>query len=465
MLDSGIATSIGTFIGTSILDATRLTVPLHCLLPLPSKVTPEKLEELKEKVPKAGPKFRLGMYFETIHDLPEFDDVAVPDDGYTSYWETDTDLDSNFDNLLFSNVTGDSASVICLDEAMDLLALREDKKQHHYLSQGNRGESQDDDIDNPFEQSAESKHSPASRNSHHSGSDGTYDGPAQAVADISNIQPNSVQDHTYETLDDCRDEYQACVDRLYTTKASDGSRGSDTVITKTAGNWSGGSDHSGQGSRVMRSHSQRLPNKHRSISLPQPPAEMMCLRDHQRKFSDSSHFAHTRRRQAEHVAPKPALPPSRGCALPSGVPTNYAEYMTAPSLPPTPEKRPSQIRGGSTKKARPPSLVIRHKGQTFVIPVVDDKKAKTNTTAKARASQVPEATAKHTVSSALPRPSASVHGSLHPNTAPIPRRHTSPPKAEACEMSTFLHRRKSRQPSQSSVSPSQSKQVTHYGVL
>jgi len=80
---------------------------------------------MKGAIPRAGPKYRLGMYFETIHNLPRFDDMRQDEDGYTSYWETDTEVDSDLGNFIFNNVSGDSASVICIDDAVDIVSIRE----------------------------------------------------------------------------------------------------------------------------------------------------------------------------------------------------------------------------------------------------------------------------------------------------------------------------------------------------
>ena len=340
---------------------------------------------------------------------------------------------------------------------MDLLALREEQKQHGYLDPNNQYGSPEDDIDHPFEQSAEGKRSTASRHSHHSGSDGTYDGSAQVVPGIPE-RPSSAEDHIYETLDDCREDYHAHVEGPFATKVPNGSRGTDN-------NWREENDSSGK--RDVASHSpshRRL--KPRSVSLPQPPEELVRLHGHghQRNLSDTSNH---RRKQLERVAPKPGQLPIRGYTFPNGVPSDYAEYMSAAGVPPSPEKK-SHNSGGSTKKSRQPSLIIKHKGQTFIIPVVDKKKAKTSSQAKQRASQVfpsYDTTPKHTTLNTLPRSSAGSCSTPHPTAVPVSRRHTSPPKVESSEPIASLQRRRSRQPSQSSISPAQSKHVIHYGVL
>ena len=411
---------------------------------------------MKEKVPRAGPKYRLGMYFDTIHDLPEFDHVYVPEDGYASYWETDTEIDEELGNLIFSNVAGDSASVICIDEAMDLLALREQQQLLAERDEINPEEDQefcrqDEELDR--QRDRHSRHSSASRHSHHSGSDGTYEGPVQA--NISR-RPGNTHEHVYETLDDCRAALSR--EEIYVSKGSDGSRESNDSTAKLSDN---AAPQTGTSRPTHRS------TKHRSISFSHPPDGIIPYHiRHRRKLSEGADFTQkipkTKPDRTDRVAPKSISPPAKGYPFPSGVPRGYAEYIALPSTPASPERRHSQQ--SSKKKLPPPSLVIKHKGKTYIIPVVDKKMQQ-----KSKAKGTQEAP-KHGTLNTLSRSNSTAFSTTVYNTVgTVGRRHASPPKVETSEQS---HRKRSKQSTQQSAQASGqpqalAKQVTqiHYGVV
>ena len=418
-------------------------------------------------IPRAGPKYRLGMYFDTIYGLSEFDQVREPEDGYMSHWETETEIDDELGNFIFSNVTGDSASLICIDEAMDLLAIREQQQQ---LYDGGT-ELQPDQMlsqdDNPLERSTDSK---ASRHSHHSGSDGTYEGPTQ-TSPTPLQRPSTSQEHIYETLDDCRDNYETHMEGIYVSKGSDGSRGSTDSTAKPVTRLSDDTDSFYPVKNAFKSPTHRHMSKPRSMSLPQPPEGFYP--HHRRKLSESEFPRRKKQHCGEKVAPRTLLTsPVRGYPFPPGIPDDYAEYMAVPSTPPSPTKRHSEGR----KPARGPSLIIKHKGKTFLIPVVDKKmkekweKAKqaAHERSKLRGTPAPVYTfPRHATlnTAAISRSNSSAcSNGAYQTIVPVSRRHASPPKVETCDQTT-AHKKRVRLPSQSIVSHNAAQQVTHYGVV
>ena len=459
------------------------------------QITTEKLEELKENIPRAGPKYRLGMYFDTIHNLHEFDDVRQPsEDGYTSYWETDTEVDEELGNFIFSNVTGDSASVLCIDEAMDLLAIREKQKrlqqqrlfeseaqikyeqEHRHLTQSF---SQPDE--HILERSHESKRSSSlrqSRRSHHSGSDGTYDTPPPIPPPRrTSTLTDDFQDHTYETLDDCKDDYHAHLEAIYISKASEDSRGSSDSAAKPVNDDDGG--ESDRSSRSASKSPHQLYSKLRSYSIPQSPDGGVNFRQ-RRKLSEPVDPDYIqRKRRSQKVMPKQTSfpPPIKGYQLTEAC----AEYSTIlpPSerIPPTwvpasperhngvvsPERR-GEIRKASSMRQphRPPSLFIKHKGKTFLIPVVDSRLQQRLEKVKGPPqvrtySTLPRHNATLNTSAALKQNNTSLPSNLIHST----RSHASPPKMD-CEHASSHKRKNSKTTNNQGIAP---KQVTHYGVL
>ena len=455
------------------------------------------------------------MYFETIHDLEKFDDICHPEDGYTSYWETDTEVDEELGNFLFDNVAGDSASVICIDEAMDLISMREQhnhmmrrespengmKIDHyqipqlpHHMNGVNNGVVQPHiQEEHIFERSNESKRSAASRHSrrsHNSGSDGAYDEPPPVPPprrQIASPPALSPEEHTYETLDDCQEEYA-----IYIAKGSDGSRGSADSTAKPASN-----DECDNRFKALNGTSKSPVQgftKPRSLSTPQP-LEGMHIR-HRRKLSEptSTEYSCSRKRRSEKVCPKSSYPPPvKG--FPSGIPEDYVDYMALPSttspdrrspyhtsIPPSSptrrglstdrlsrvEHRKSSGSGRSNGKSssRPPSLFIRHKGKTFFIPVVDKKLQQKLEKVKGPPKTCSALVERHnTINTTISRSSSGISTGLYQSSSLAQhsmRSHASPPKVDPCEQATS-HKRKNSKTSQ--LPNSTPKQVTHYGVL
>jgi len=411
------------------------------------------------------------MYFETIHDLPQFDEICA-EDGYSSYWETDTEIDSEFGNLIFSNVTGDSASVICIDEAMDLLALRE--RQQHLIDAS--AELKPEQVEEHFlERSTDSKRSASSRQSrqsHHSGSDGTYEGglpppplPARRPSTMTSTA-TSTQDHIYETLDDCKEDYEAEM-AIYVSKGSDGSRESTDSTAKPAA-INDDSDKSSSAKGASRSPTKLV--KQRSLRSPQRPEVQIR---HRRKYSEGeSPNRKKKQHTSEKVAPQNGYQvPIKGYALPIGVPQEYAEYM---ALPLSPSRRWSG--DCSSRKPShtdsPPSLIIKHKGKTFMIPVMDKKlqqkleKSKQGpTSTQPRLQYLPHFSLqpKHNTLNTLAK--SNTASSIYQGTVNLSRSHASPPKMEPADQAQS-HKRRSKQPAQPSGQPQGlAKQVTHYGVV
>lgn len=93
------------------------------------QVTQAKLEELRLRHPAVGCAYRLGMYFDTISSLPCGFDALPENDGYSSYFEeTDFEEDS-LSELMFAKIPGDSASVVDMQVAEQVLLSREKKTQ------------------------------------------------------------------------------------------------------------------------------------------------------------------------------------------------------------------------------------------------------------------------------------------------------------------------------------------------
>ena len=449
------------------------------------------------------------MYFDTIHDLEKFDDIC--EDGYTSYWETDTEVDEELGNFLFDNVAGDSASVICIDEAMDLIAMREQHNQRespiqvdhysvpqnpqHFSSEIHRSVHPHVQEEHMMERSNENKRSTAfrqSRRSHNSGSDGAYDEPPPVPPprrQISSPPALSPEEHTYETLDDCQEEYA-----IYIAKGSDGSRGSGGSTDSTAKPVE--CDERLKATNGSSKSPVQSFKKPRSMSTPQP-LEGIQIR-HRRKLSEpvSTDYSSSRKRRSEKVCPSKSSfpPPVRGYQLPPGIPEDYPEYTTIPattspdrrsphhytSVPPTSptrrglstdrlarvENRKSTASSSSGKPGRAPSLFIRHKGKTYFIPVLDKKLQQKLEKVKGPPETYSHLVQRHnTINTSISRSSSGISTGVYqaPSLAQRSMRsHASPPKVDPCEQATS-HKRKNSKTSQHQNSAP--KQVTHYGVL
>lgn len=492
---------------------------------------------MKGHIPKAGPKYRLGMYFHTIHDLPSFDDV-IHDGGYTSYYETDTEVDSDLGNFIFNNVGGDSASLICIEEAIDTLALRkrqeETKQQHHHQHQHYRLEQDHAPNTNTTPTyRLEHGHSPTTMpNSpverHHierkpSLSRSTSSSSSQhyrklryseSNRDTSDVSPPPVppprrssstpsataefQDHTYETLDDCKDDYfdhhhhhhhNHHHHEVYVSKGSDDSHDStarpvhDDVDSNHSG--SSGKQHTAEGAAVK--YKEGKTTRGSSFSVIQDLSEAVNYRQ-RRKMTDPTPLQ--RKRRSEKVASKNSHPPPMK-GFPAGVPDGYMEYplpmspdrrspmttcvVPSPPIIATPSAR-GQIASPERRQQQPPEqqqqqqkssqpikkpapLVIKHKGKTFLVPVLDQKLQK-ELDRRTKMENPSVSLKQGPWSSALARSSANSNG----------RSYASPPKMEPSDQAAPHKKRSSNNVSSSAAKPpaasqKPSKQVTHYGVF
>lgn len=484
------------------------------------------------------------MYFETIHDLPCFDEIGPgpgPRDdggGYTSYWETDTEVDSDFGNFIFNNVAGDSASLICLEDTVDLIQRRQQQHEeghtpkppptyppqqqqrqlaHYKLEQGGLSSpASSPSVDHPLEMSLESRQS-AGTGSHHSSSRMSR-GVAMSSSDTPPPVPPprrvsstaaELLDHTYETLDDCKGEYLAHHQHLqqqdiYFSKASDDSRGSqDSAPQPVVSNEGADFMHSSHCKRA-ESASARSPtgSKPRSASLQLPKSPECGCEAYRMRRKNSEPSSHNggngssrKSRRQEKVASKGSCypPPIRG--FPMGVPEDYVDYLanttsvcpssaerrspgmcTPPSpgpvaspgqqrgLPETPERK-SGSAGEKVRKTAP--LVIKHKGKTYLVPVVD-KKLQRELEKKSKAEN-PSVTMRQcpvTAGQMVSRCSGGSGNGMAPAGNVPSRSFASPPKVDPTDHASSHKRRNSAKVVGSSPQkvPS-SKQVTLYGVL
>ena len=84
------------------------------------QITETKLQELKSRHPPVGCSFRLGMYFETLHEAKTFDHHEEPDH-YSSVCGTECDDTGIGSLMLYDSVKGDSASAVNLVEVENVL--------------------------------------------------------------------------------------------------------------------------------------------------------------------------------------------------------------------------------------------------------------------------------------------------------------------------------------------------------
>ena len=298
------------------------------------QVTSEKLTELVEVIPRAGPKFRLGMYFDTIHEVPEFDAIKDPEEGYPSCWETDTDLDDETGSFLFANLDGDSASVICLDEeeATQLLEKWRSNKHHQHNDQ---------------EQSI----SYSTRLPNHKpnpGSDGTYE---QVEGDT------QYDDHIYETIDDYVDQNQLSLNE----SADSNSSSPPHTPTRT---------HTTKIISMQPRKSVPLQKSKRSMTI--PPAQTDSQAKFTRKYSDCTEYArlqHTERRHSQPITKNDKVFQEQiySTTFTSHKATTQKSDYASLSRP-----------GEKSKKSQrlPISIVLKHKGKSYVLPIGQTKAEK-----------------------------------------------------------------------------------------
>ena len=354
---------------------------------------------------------------------------------------------------------------------MDLIHKQQDKilaktQPHYKLEQGD-SPATSPSTEHPLEMSLESKqsaNSQYSRTSHHM----SYSTPPPVPPPRRPSSNTAVdmQDHTYETLDDCKGDYAVhSQDAIYYSKASDDSRGSQDSAGKPISNEGADFHHSSH----CKGAEFRSP-KPRSCSLQMSKSPDCEAYRQRRKLSEPS--TQSRRRRSEKVASRGNYPPPLK-GFPASTPEDSADYLTASvclssdrrspmctppspvtspcqrgSLPETPERKSEK-----PKKAAP--LVIKHKGKTYLVPVVD-KKLQKELEKKSKAEN-PSVTIKH---GALNTHAVSRSSS---NASNLPRSFASPPKVDPTDHASS-HRRRSS--SKVTSSPQKvPKQVIHYGVF
>ena len=398
------------------------------------QITSDKLDEWKDALPKAGPKFRLGKYFDTIYEIPEFDAIKDPEEGYLSCWDAETELqsDDEFNNFLFAKVDGDSASVVCVDEdeALELIQRWKAKETKHEVKIGGL-------------QTSATK----------PGSDGTYE-----VVDGDEIPP---EEHIYESIEDCVPEYQ-----IFMGNENCSPQNTPTHITVT------------QRQKSQKNSSPVLKPK-RSNSL---PISSDCSPKFARKYSDCSEYTRLHRRQSSAAAEKrlcPAIPPplpppnnSNGLSntLESSTSTEYSQlFRLNGKISP-----PHEI----GKKQRS-SIILKHKGKSYLLPITDNKgknkdKVKRQSSCQPTPKHVPSSPSTNTLQAP---PSTDSQLTLH--RYPVPRsvsmgfqgpskNQSIPPPPSGVE--TTPRRKSKHNSSHSSYHSANSSQsikshVTLYGVL
>lgn len=408
------------------------------------------------------------MYFETIHNVEQFDEVQEDDDAYSTYLESDTDEldDVTLGNLLFAHVSGDSASVLCLEQISDIMRERERKPNNKvgHPTAPVDGPGQVDDGEREYAGRATE-----CRVSHHSGSDGMYDQPEEAFAPE---DTNPAAEHIYETLDDCGEQYV-----LYIAKGSDDS-GDTPVHAGDTPRHSGGTPTMPSSDVSDRSDcSDRKPKLPKQNSL---PGSSELPQNSERRKSEGDVLRRKKRctGKAADSSVAPKLPPNRPTRM-----SEPAEYAAIPAT--SVERRNSsnkgQAVGAQVPQATPQPLVIKHKGKTYLIPVIEAKETKVGKCSRHQQSKKqsrlnPNSLSRHTISVAVP-PQMVVAGVT---LRPMSRSESSAFSTCAYQSTTLPisvktsdqfspQRRKTSKQSAVSCAPhhvsTQVQQVTHYGVL
>lgn len=421
------------YICTHLLSVLCSLYPYYCSL----QVTSDKLTEHKTVIPKAGPKFRIGMYFDTIHEIPAFDEIRDPEDGYPSCWETDTDFDDETGSLMFANINGDSASVICLDdkEVSQLLENWRNGHQGNSLTKDKPSHNEAQQINNI-------------------GSDGTYE---------NEISP---EDHIYETIDDCVDGY-----KLYLTASGDSNDSPTHSPPPTTANvvFSCSQVKKASDNKPKRSHTVPPP--------PESPAK------YTRKHSDCTEYAHLHH-DRRHSDPVSLTKKNQLYQEPS-VKNNKTKAPLYSSL--------AKVNGKNKKETHSPAhIILKHKGKSYVLPLADTKKSDKSrkTPMQSKDSGNQQSSPKHAQHTM--RQSPTTGGLASHGNGPVPRSQSmgfsqltctaaaappplppsSPPQlktqANTHKQDSSHKRSKSRSHQQSTTvqqTPQPTPQVTHYGVI
>ncbi len=329
-------------------------------------------------LPKAGPKFRLGKYFDTIHEIPEFDAIKEPDGGYLSCWDTDTDIntDDESNNLLFANIDGDSASVICVDdeEAVRLIKrwkAKEIIRQHKPSPLA---------TTNIIDQESSTK----------PGSDGTYE-----LVDGDEIVP---EEHIYESIEDCTNtsEYQIFVGNENTSPLN-----TPTHVTVTHRN-------------VLRKSSSPNFKTKRANSLPTASGSSPKFA---RKYSDCTEYSRLRRRQSDPQPPPPLPPPNNGMGVTVSNASEYSQLfrLSGKVSPPMNDNKTTSL---------PPSMILKHKGKSYILPIAEtsgkvNKTRIRQSTSNGSPKHVPSSTSNNNLQNNLPTATESQLTPSH--RYPVPR--------------------------------------------
>ena len=263
------------------------------------------------------------MYFDTIHEIPEFD--AVHEAGYQSYWETDTDIqtDDEYGSFIFSKVDGDSASVVCIeeDEAIQLIQR--------------------------FKLSRELPPLPVT----------VCDIPPADQPRIEATYENmedEMDEHVYESIDDCKEEYQLFLCNDEGSPPNNVTPTHAKITHRTKPNTSSSSNN-----KTKRSH-----------SLPYSSSQQYDHISHakfSRKYSDCTEYSKLPKRH------------NRSNSL------DKPSYMShAPPLPPPNESHDYAMLFGITdnKKTSPShqqqQVVLKHKGKEYILPLADNNGTSSN---------------------------------------------------------------------------------------
>jgi hypothetical protein len=360
------------------------------------RVTSDKLEEWKEVLPRAGPKYRLGMYFDTIHEIPEFD--AVQESGYQSFWETDTEIqtDDEGGSFIFSKIDGDSASMICIDEEQAVELIKGFKLTH---------------------EQSQFVCSITATSSNKPNIEATY----EMIDD--DVDTN---EHIYETIDDCVDEYQLF---LYN---DEGSPPNNVTPTHT---------------RVTQKLKGSSYKSKRTNSLPTSTTQPNLHQQSLRKYSDCTEYSRLGRQHHR---------------------TGSFDKSNIYSNVPPPLPKPNDYSSLYKNKKTSPShqqVVLKHKGREYLLPISDSNK----TTRRHSSSSGHHSPIHHSTSTTSHLNSCC---NTLPSSASFPSRR-SPPQSEGIYNNTATStnpKKKSKHTTATSIggnttNSGNSKHVTLYGVL
>lgn len=297
------------------------------------------------------------MYFDTIHEIPEFDAVIDPE-GYASHWETDTELqtDDEFGSFIFSKLDGDSASVVCVDDDEATSLIERFKLNHR---------------------------------------------PAASVGDVSSLQQpveamyenvdgedDEEPEHVYESIEDCIDEYQ-----LFLCN-EEGSPRNDSTPT-----------HAKVTQKVKHPSPPYRCHKQRSNSLPFSHTYNHVDFKQGRKYSDCSEYAKLSKRHQERFSssirdpiPPPLPPPKQPSPPMDTTQTTYTQLFRLPSTTPatttTHNKSLEQTRKSSpTHQQR--VAVLKHKGREYVLPLTDNKSSRRHSSSGVSPKHTPISSGNH----------------------------------------------------------------------